>query len=104
MLNGASMSHPVAWLLPNDFGLFDAHGNNFEWCQDAYKARRNEGAASAIEDVEETDAIGDESARVLRSGSFSNPASIELSAFRAHSVPANRISDYSFRPARTLSP
>ncbi len=104
MLNTASISHPVGRLLPNDLGLFDMHGNNFEWCQDAYKARREAGDGKAVEDMEVTGDIRDENTRVLRSGSFSNPAAIERSAARLYSVPANRISDHGFRPARTVAP
>ena len=37
-------SHEHAWscgsLLPNDLGLFDMLGNEFEWCQDSMNASR----------------------------------------------------------------
>ncbi|MDB5386946.1 MAG: stkP 5 [Planctomycetaceae bacterium] len=32
--NSQGRSHPTGLLKPNDFGLFDMHGNFFEWCQD----------------------------------------------------------------------
>jgi formylglycine-generating enzyme required for sulfatase activity len=104
MLNAASMSHPGGKLLPNDLGLFDMHGNNFEWCQDAYNALGNGRDQTAAEDKKDQDDIRDDNRRVLRAGSFSNPAMIERSAFRASSEPASRITDYGLRPARTLPP
>jgi hypothetical protein len=35
--NALSKSHPAGRLRPNDQGLFDMHGNAWEWTQDVYK-------------------------------------------------------------------
>ena len=36
--NGQNRTWPVGSLKPNDFGLFDMHGNAWDWCDDSYQA------------------------------------------------------------------
>lgn len=60
---------PVASFPPNGFGLYDMHGNAFEWIEDCYLVdlRNGPGDGSANYD-------GNCSSRMFRSGSFvSNP-------------------------------
>jgi formylglycine-generating enzyme required for sulfatase activity len=77
---------------PNPWGLFDMHGNLWEWCQDVYDprayAKRPHGwSACVCEDFNPTKR--EEVSRVMRGGSWNNVASSCRSASRGrrqHSV------------------
>ena len=53
---------------------------------------------------EDKEDITDKNSRVLRGGSFNFQASLVRSAYRDGNVPANRVNDVGFRPARTFTP
>jgi formylglycine-generating enzyme required for sulfatase activity len=90
--NSSRRSHPVGTLKPNDLGLFDMHGNVWQWCQEALGRK------------EDKEYIKDQIMHVLRGGSFINPAVNLRSAHRGRSVPSSRTTAVGFRPARTLTP
>ena len=91
-LKSSRMSHPAGSLKPNDFGLFDMHGNIEEWCQDLWDGK-------ATRDQEQNLVVFDSAVRVLRGGSFKLPFSAARSADRAFNLPTG---DKGFRLARTL--
>jgi formylglycine-generating enzyme required for sulfatase activity len=92
--NSVIKSHPVGLLKPNDLGLLDMHGNNYEWCQD-----------NAYDDKEDSiSIITDKKSRALRGGSFNYQASVVRSASRYLFAPTIRSNIFGFRPARTFTP
>ena len=90
---GTGGTHAVAGKPANPFGLFDVHGNVFEWCHDLYAGdayrRRADGAEDpgwALRRAEYSQGIpkmlANKSDRVLRGGSWFNDAWNCRSAYR----------------------
>jgi serine/threonine protein kinase/formylglycine-generating enzyme required for sulfatase activity len=100
--NSQMRSWPVGNKKPNDFGLFDMHGNAWNWCQGSWKDYSNIKSGAAIEDKEDALSVDPTLSRVLRVGSFGHPASFMRSAFRGDTLPTNRDIGGGFRPARTI--
>ena len=92
---------PVGSFSANAFGLYDVHGNVFEWVEDC----RNGSYAGAPSDGSARES-GDCSgiARTRRGGSWAESYWKLRSAYRAFSLPGIRLHYHGFRVARTLTP
>jgi len=96
--NSDRKTHPVGQKGPNAWGLYDMHGNVWEWCGDGYKT-------SYYKESPPTDPSGASQAalRVLRGGSWSSRPRFARSALRYGYTPALRRDDVGFRVARVQS-
>jgi formylglycine-generating enzyme required for sulfatase activity len=95
--NSNGQTQPVGTKTANAFGLYDMHGNVWEWTQDCWNMNY-EGAPR--DGTARTD--GDCSRRVVRGGSWNgNPRNLR-SANRDWNDAADRNNDVGFRVARTL--
>ncbi|MCC7421525.1 MAG: formylglycine-generating enzyme family protein [Planctomycetaceae bacterium] len=97
---GEAYPHPVGLKKPNSFGLFDMHGNVYEWCHDYYESkeysRYSEGTINDPQGPQYT-FIGGPGIRVLRGGCWGSIASSCRAAVRGWQVPDDRRAALGFR-------
>jgi formylglycine-generating enzyme required for sulfatase activity len=101
--NSPNRMQAVGMLRPNDHGLFDMHGNAWEWTQNLYK-EYGKAESGMMDDKEDKTDINNLDSRVLRGGSFYFDAVYVRSAVRFRYVPTSRFTSVGFRPARTFTP
>jgi len=100
-LNSNDRPHPVGEKKPNAFGLYDIHGNVWEWVEDCWHDNYlnnppTDGSAWLTG--------GDCTRRVVRGGSWNYVPSALRSANRSGDSPGVRSLNLGFRVARTLAP
>ena len=101
--NSKGKTHPVGEKKPNAFGLYDMHGNVWEWCEDDWNGDYNS-KPEILKATGDAWTIGNRDSRVLRGGSWHNDAGCLCSSFRINHYSVFRGNIYGFRIARTLGP
>jgi formylglycine-generating enzyme required for sulfatase activity len=92
--NSGEKTHPVALKKPNSWGLYDMHGNVWEWCLDWYEKYPSE-------HIIDPKGPPSGSSRVFRGGSWINLARNCRSASRHRRYPDSRFNYIGFRLACT---
>jgi eukaryotic-like serine/threonine-protein kinase len=102
--NSQDRAWPGGLLKPNDLGLFDFHGNAWEWVLDVASPYPSDGPAGGMLDEVASGDVIDQDIRILRGGAFGFfPANVRA-ADRFMYQPSVRDNDYGFRIARTIAP
>jgi len=93
--NSDEKTHDVATKLPNKFGLYDMHGNVWEWCRDWY-GDYAEGEQENPQGPEEG------TKRILRGGCWISNANPTRLAYRYRNEPLTEVDFNGFRVARPV--
>ena len=95
--NSEGHTHPVTGKKPNPWGLYDMHGNVFQWCTDFYdKGYYDKSPAKDPANLDKTDF------RVLRGGCWHATAKLSRSASRNWNKPDFSTYDFGFRVAMAI--
>jgi len=93
--NSFGQTHRVGQLKPNSWGLYDMHGNVWEWCSDIWQDNYNGAPTDGSAWTED----GDSHSRVLRGGSWHSVPDFCRSAYRSRRRVSGRGDSIGFRLA-----
>ena len=96
--DGFEYTAPVGSFKRNAWGLYDLHGNVWEWCSDGYNAGYYK-TLSVDTPTDDPPGVDGASSRVLRGGSWSDSPRFCRSAHRFRFTPEHRFSTLGFRLA-----
>ena len=94
--NAGGQAHPVGTREANCLGLFDLHGNVWEWCRDTYNQDYYR-CAPAVNPLSTGSPL---SSKVCRGGSMHSLAEMCRTRYRFHEPPVFMASDLGFRLAK----
>ena len=97
--DGHVIHAPVGSFLPNAFGLYDVHGNVWEWCMDGFMERGNERVGDGLRR-----GVAYNENRILRGGCYSTSARNARFAETSWNAPGFRNQKLGLRAARSLHP
>ncbi|MFM7875429.1 MAG: formylglycine-generating enzyme family protein, partial [Microcystis panniformis] len=78
---------PVGQFPPNAFGLYDMHGNVWEWCADTWHDNYDGAPRDGSAWIEN----GNDNCSILRGGSWHNPPALSHSVYRIDKVRRDQI-------------
>ena len=110
LFNSREVLSPAGRLLPNEFGLFDTLGSQWEWCLDGASGSKHypaypggskeQPALDPFRDVP----VNDGDWRIVRGGCFSRTPTFARSAHRDSFDAPDRNPFFGFRVVRTVTP